>query len=113
VLYVPWIWHGCSILRSQVDASRLVDLCHPERTLPAGGELVCAFMGEYASEHQILCLELPTMHELLVIALEHLMVLCFSESCLLSLLIDEVDIITPELVLRGFVVCLDTGGRPW
>jgi hypothetical protein len=27
-----------------------------------------------------------------------------------SSLIDEVDIITPELVLCGFVICLDTGG---
>jgi hypothetical protein len=27
-----------------------------------------------------------------------------------SLFIDEVDIITPELVLRGFIVCLNMGG---
>jgi hypothetical protein len=27
-----------------------------------------------------------------------------------SSLIDEVDIITLELVLRGFIICLDTGG---
>jgi hypothetical protein len=51
VLYVPWIWQWCSILRSQVDASRPADLCHLERTLPAEGELVCAFTSEYALKH--------------------------------------------------------------
>jgi hypothetical protein len=110
MLYVPWIWQWCSILRSQADACRAADLCHPDKTLPTGGELVCAFTGEYASEHQIIHLELATMHELLVIAPERLTVPCILESCLPSLLVDEVDIITPELVLRGFVVCLNTGG---
>jgi hypothetical protein len=33
---------------------------------------------------------------------------CFRE-LLPSSLVDEVDIIMPELVLRSFVVCLDTG----
>jgi hypothetical protein len=79
-------------------------LCRPERALPARGELVCAFMGEYAPEHQIVHLELPTMHEPLVIAPERLMIPCILESCLPSSLVDKVDIITPELVLRGFVV---------
>jgi hypothetical protein len=80
-----------------------------EGTLPAGGELVCAFTGEYATEHQVVHLELPTMHEPLVIALERLMISCVLNSCLPSSLIDEVDIIMSELVLRGFVVCLDVG----
>jgi hypothetical protein len=87
----------------------VADLCHPEWTLPVGGGLIFTFMGEYAPEHQIIHLELPTMHELLVIVLERLVVPCISESCLLSSRIDEVDIVTPELILRGFVVCLDTG----
>jgi hypothetical protein len=71
---------------------------------------VQAFLGEYALEHQIVYLELPTMHKPLVIAPEHLAVPCISESCLPSCFIDEVDIITPELVRRGFIVCLNTGG---
>jgi hypothetical protein len=50
------------------------------------------------------------MHEPLMIASKHLTVLCVSKRCLPSLLIDEVDIITSELVLRCFVVYLDTGG---
>jgi hypothetical protein len=49
VLYVPWIWHWCSILLREVDASSPANLCHPERTLPAGGELVLAFLGKYGS----------------------------------------------------------------
>jgi hypothetical protein len=52
------------------------------------------------------------MHKPLVIALECLPVSCMSKSCLPSSFVDEVDIITPQLVLCGFVVCLHTeGGR--
>jgi hypothetical protein len=49
------------------------------------------------------------MHKPLVVALERLTVTCISESCLPSSFIDLVDIITPDLVLRGFVLCLNTG----
>jgi hypothetical protein len=110
VLYVSWIWQWCPILHSQTDASRLANLCHPKRTLPAGGEHVCAFTGKYAPEHQIVHLELPTMHKPLVIASERLEVPCISKSYLPSSFVDTVNIITPELILRGFVVCLNTGG---
>jgi hypothetical protein len=82
----------------------------PKRALLAGGEHVQAIMGKYASEHQIIHLELPTMHKLLVVAPECLAVPCISESCLPSSFVDKVDIITPELVLRGFIVCLNMGG---
>jgi hypothetical protein len=66
-------------------------------------------MGKYASKHQIVHLEVPTMHKPLVIVPERLTVPCILESCLPSSFIDKVDIITLELVLSGFVVCLDTG----
>jgi hypothetical protein len=39
----------------------------------------------------------------LVVAPEHLVVPCISESCLPSAFIDNVNIITPKLVLHGFV----------
>jgi hypothetical protein len=55
-------------------------------------------------------MELPTIHEPLVIASERLTVPCILGSCLPSSLIDEVDIITSELVLCGSVVCLDMEG---
>jgi hypothetical protein len=58
-------------------------------------------------------LELPTMHKLLVVAPECLTVPRISESYLPSYFVDKVDIITLELVLHGFVVCLNMGGRPW
>jgi hypothetical protein len=73
---------------SQADASKEANLCYPEGTLPVGEEFVCTFTGEYAPEHQVTHLELP------------------------SSLIDKVDDIALELVLHGFIVCLDTGRRP-
>jgi hypothetical protein len=85
-------------------------LCHPERTLPARGELVFTLTGKYAPEHKIIHLELCTMHKPLVIARELLIVPCILESCLSSLFIDELDIFTLELVLRDFIICLNTGG---
>jgi hypothetical protein len=67
-------------------------------------------MGKNAPEHQIIHLKMPTMHKPLVTVPEHLTVPCVSDCCLPSLLADEVDIITPKLVLHGFVVCLDMEG---
>jgi hypothetical protein len=82
-------------------------LCHSEGTLPVGGELVHSFTGKNVPEHQIVHLKLPTTHEPLVIAPERLSVPCILNNCLPSSLIYEINIITPELVLCGFVVCLD------
>jgi hypothetical protein len=48
------------------------------------------------------------MHEPLLIAPERLMVSCIFNSRLPSSFVDKVDIFTLELVLRGFVICLDT-----
>jgi hypothetical protein len=39
---------------------------------------------------------------------ERLPVACIFNSSLPSSLVDQVDILTPELVLRGFIVCLYT-----
>jgi hypothetical protein len=50
------------------------------------------------------------MHKLLMIASENLVVPCIFNSRLSSSLINEVDIFTPKLVLRGFIVRLDTEG---
>jgi hypothetical protein len=107
VLYVPWIWHWCSILLSQADTSGVANLCHPKRTLPLGGELVQAFMEKYTLEHQIVHLELPTMHKPLMVApcgtvhFRELLVIFFHQQGQHPKL---------ELVLHGFVVCLNTGG---
>jgi hypothetical protein len=45
-----------------------------------------------------------------MIAPERLAVPCIFNSRLSSSLVDEVDIFMLELVLRGFIVCLDTEG---
>jgi hypothetical protein len=55
-------------------------------------------------------LELPTTHEVLMIASECLAVPCIHDNYLPSLLIDEVDVLMPKLVLCGFVVYLGTKG---
>jgi hypothetical protein len=59
-----------------IQASKLVS---PEKDPPngGGGELVQAFTGKYVAEHQIIHLELPTIHKPLVIALERLAVHTF------------------------------------
>jgi hypothetical protein len=83
-------------------------LGHTEGDLPAGGELVSSFSSEHPSEHQIVHLELSAAYEPLLAVLECMAVSCIFNSRLSSSFIDKVDILTPELVLCGFVVCLDT-----
>jgi hypothetical protein len=108
VLYVPWSMQWFSILHNQADTSRAADLDHSEGALPVGGELVSTISSEHPLEHQIIHLELSAMHEPLLVVFECLAVPCIFYSRLSSSLIDEVDIFTPELVLCGFVVCMDT-----
>jgi hypothetical protein len=67
-------------------------------------------MGKYASEHQIIHLELHTMHKLLVVRPKRPAVPCILQSYLPSSFVDEVDIITPDLVLHSFIVYLNTEG---
>jgi hypothetical protein len=52
------------------------------------------------------------MHELLVVAPKWLMVSYVLDSCLPSSRVDEVNVTSSELVLHGFVICLETGGEP-
>jgi hypothetical protein len=107
VLYVPWVMQWFSILRSQADTSRAAYLGHAEGALPAEGELVSSFSSEHPTEHQIVHLELSAAYEPLLVVFECMAVPCIYNSRLPSSFIDEVDILTSELVLRGFVVCLD------
>jgi hypothetical protein len=77
-------------------------------TFLAGGKFVHALPTEHPPEKQIIHLELLAWHELLVVVPERLSVPCIFNSSLPSLLIDQVDILTLELVLRGFIICHDT-----
>jgi hypothetical protein len=107
VLYVAWIlalvFHPPP-LGGRIQAGKLVS---PRKDPPSGGR-ACAGL------HKKVCVialdHRPTMHKPLVIASVCLAVPCISDSCLPSRFVDEVDIITPELGLWGFVICLDTGG---
>jgi hypothetical protein len=85
-------------------------LGHSEGALLAGGELVSTLSSELPPDHQIFYLDLSTTRKPRLVAFECLVVPCIFDSRLASSLIDEVDIFTPELVQRGFVVCLDTYG---
>jgi hypothetical protein len=107
VLYIPWVWHWFSLLHCQADASRSAHLGYPVGTFPVGGKFVHALPVNHTPEDQIIHLELSASHEPLVVAPERLSVACIFNSNLPSSLVDQVDILTPELVLRGFVVCLD------
>jgi hypothetical protein len=91
-----------------VDTYRAADLGHSEGALPARAKLVSALSCEHPPEHQIIHLELSATHEPLSIALECLAVPCILNSRFSSLLIDEVNIFTSELVLHVFIICLDT-----
>ena len=53
--------------------------------------------------------ELPTVHEPLMIAPERLVVACISDCYSPPSFVDEVHIVTPLLLLHGFVKSLD----PW
>jgi hypothetical protein len=108
VLYVPWIRQWFSILRSQVDTSKVTDLGHSKGALPARGELVSTLLSEHLPEHQIVHLELSATYEPLLVAFECLVVPYIFYSRLSSSLINQVDIFMPELVLCDFIVCLDT-----
>jgi hypothetical protein len=81
---------------------------YPNGTLPAGGELVGTFPAKDPPEHQIVHLELSAAHKPFMVALKRLPVPCIFNSRLPSSLIDHVDIFTSKLVLRGFIVHLDT-----
>jgi hypothetical protein len=108
VLYVPWVVQWFSILRSQANTSREAYLGHAEGALLAGGELVSSFSSEHPLEHQIVHLELSVAHKLLLVVFECLAVPCIFNSRLPSSFINEVDMLSSELVLCGFVICLDT-----
>ena len=61
------------------------------------------------SEDEVTSPELPTVHEPLMIAPERLVVECISDCCSPPSLVNEVHVVTPQLLLHGFVKGLD----PW
>jgi hypothetical protein len=80
----------------------------PGRDHLAGGKFVHALPTKHPPEDQIIHLGFPASHEPLVVVPERQPIACIFNSSLPSSLIDQVDILTSELVLHGFVVCLVT-----
>ena len=64
---------------------------------------------QYPSEDEVPDPEFPTMHEPLMVAPERLVVACISDCGLPPPFVDQVDIISPEFFLQGFIKSLD----PW
>jgi hypothetical protein len=93
----------------KANAFGLAHLHHLEGSLLAGGEFVKPFSVQVSPQDQVLNLELPTMHKPLMVVHERLVVLCISDYCLSSLLVDEARIFTLQLFLHGFIETLD----PW
>jgi hypothetical protein len=83
-------------------------LGYPVGTFPTGGKFIHALPAKHLPEGQIIHLELPASHKPLVVEHERLPVACIFNSSLPSSLVDQVNILTLELVLRGFVICLYT-----
>jgi hypothetical protein len=91
-----------------VNTSGAAYFCYLEMTLLVRGEFVGTFPANDPSEHQIIHLELSVAHEPFMVMPKRLPVPSIFNSILPSSLIDQVDIFTMGLVLRSFVICLDT-----
>jgi hypothetical protein len=60
------------------------------------------------SEHEVTYLKRSVADELLMIALQGLLILSNTEDGTLPPFIEEVNILMPDLIMRGFVVDRDT-----
>ena len=109
MLYVPWVGQRHSIFCGEANTSGPAYLCNPEGPLPAGGEFVESCSAQDPSEDEVASPELPTVHEPLMIAPERLVVACISDCCSPPSFINEVHVVTPQLLLHGFIKSLD----PW
>ena len=109
MLYVPWVGQRHSIFCGEANASGPAYLCDLEGPLPAGGKFVEPCSAQDPSEDEVASPELPTVHEPLMIAPERLVVACISDCCSPPSFVNEVHVVTPQLLLHGFIKSLD----PW
>ena len=108
MLYVPWVGQWHSIFCGKANASGPTYFCNLEGPLPAGGEFVEPCPVQDPSQDEVASSELPNVHEPLMIAPERLVVACISDCCSQPSFINEVHIVTPQL-MHGLVKSLD----PW
>ena len=98
MLYVPRVGQRHSVFCGEANASGPAYLCNLERPLPAGGEFVEPRSVQDPSEDEVASPELPTVHELLMIAPERLVVACISDCCSPPSLVNEVHVVAPQLL---------------
>ena len=84
-------------------------LHHLEGPLPARGEFVQLLSVQYAAEDQVPCVQLPAVHEPLVMTPERLAVACIADRCTAPVFINEVDVFVVPLFLHTFIKKL----YPW
>jgi hypothetical protein len=92
MLYILGVGERYSVICGKADALRAAYFCHLEGSFPAGGELVEPFSVQNSPQNQVPNFKLSTMHELLVVAPERLVVPCISDCCSLPVLVDEVHV---------------------
>ena len=109
MLYIPWVGQRHSIFCGKANAPGPAYFCNLEVPLPTGGEFVEPCSVQDPPQDEVASPELPTVHEPLMIVPERLVVACISDCCSPPSLVDEVDIVTPLLLLHGFIKSLD----PW
>ena len=109
MLYIPWVGQRHSIFCGKANAPGPAYLCNLEGPLPAGGELVEPCSVQDPPQDEVASPELPTLHELLIIAPERLVVACILDCCSPPSLINEVHILALLLFLHRFIKSLD----PW
>ena len=102
-------WVAAPLFCGKANASGPAYFCNLKGPLPARGEFVEPRSVQDPPQDEVASPELPTLHELLMIAPERLVVVCISDCCSPPSLVNEVHVVAPQLLLHGFVKGLD----PW
>jgi hypothetical protein len=79
-------------------------LNHPDGSLLVGGDFVHSLMIEYSVEYEVINLKCSIVDEPLVVTLQISLVFGDMKGGVPPLLIEEVDVIALDLILRGFVM---------
>ena len=108
MLYVPWVGQRHPFFCGKENAFGPAYFCNLEGTLPAGGEFVEPCSVQNPPQDEVASLELPTVHEPLMITPKRLVVVCILDCCSPPSLINEVHILALLLFLHRFMKSLDS-----
>ena len=95
MLYIPWVGQRHFIFCGEANASGPAYLYNPEGPLPAGGEFVEPCSAQDPPQDEVASPEFPTLHELLMIAPERLVVACILDCYSPPSFVNEVHIVMP------------------